>query len=74
VALAQIGTIICVGVLLDTLVVRTVLVPALALLLGDAFWWPRKIGQPRHLLGGDVAGGSEVVDGTSAEADSSRIA
>jgi RND superfamily putative drug exporter len=44
VALAQIGVIICVGVLLDTLVVRTVLVPALALLLGDVFWWPRRVG------------------------------
>ncbi len=31
VVLAQIGTVICVGVLLDTLLVRTVLVPALAL-------------------------------------------
>ncbi len=50
VALAQIGVIICVGVLLDTLVVRTVLVPALALLLGDAFWWPRKVGHARHSL------------------------
>lgn len=48
VALAQIGVIICVGVLLDTLVVRTVLVPALALLLGDAFWWPRKVGRSQH--------------------------
>ncbi|WP_193604476.1 MMPL family transporter [Nocardioides dongkuii] len=44
VVLAQLGTIICIGVLLDTLVVRTVLVPALALLLGDRFWWPRKVG------------------------------
>jgi RND superfamily putative drug exporter len=35
--------VICVGVLLDTLVVRTVLVPALALLLGDRFWWPRRV-------------------------------
>ena len=41
VVLAQLGTVICVGVLLDTLLVRTVLVPALALLLGDRFWWPR---------------------------------
>jgi RND superfamily putative drug exporter len=44
VALAQLGTIICVGVLLDTLVVRTMLVPAIAVLLGDRFWWPRKVG------------------------------
>jgi putative drug exporter of the RND superfamily len=27
-------------VLLDTLVVRTVLVPSLVFLLGDRFWWP----------------------------------
>ncbi|GAA1779370.1 MMPL family transporter [Nocardioides hankookensis] len=43
VVLAQIGTVICVGVLLDTLLVRTVLVPALALALGDRFWWPRRV-------------------------------
>jgi len=41
VVLAQLGTVICIGVLLDTLVVRTLLVPALALVLGDRFWWPR---------------------------------
>jgi RND superfamily putative drug exporter len=44
VVLAQLGVVICVGVLLDTLVVRTVLVPALALLLGDRFWSPRRVG------------------------------
>ena len=44
VVLAQLGVVICVGVLLDTLVVRTVLVPAIALTLGDRFWWPRKVG------------------------------
>lgn len=38
--LTQIGIIVCVGVLLDTLLVRTVLVPALALWTGDRFWWP----------------------------------
>ncbi len=43
VVLAQLGAIIFVGVLLDTLVVRTVLVPALALTLGDRFWWPRTV-------------------------------
>jgi RND superfamily putative drug exporter len=44
VVLAQIGVIICVGVLLDTLVVRTLIVPAIALVLGDRFWWPRRLG------------------------------
>jgi putative drug exporter of the RND superfamily len=43
VVLAQIGTVICIGVLLDTLLVRTVLVPALAVRLGDRFWWPRRV-------------------------------
>jgi RND superfamily putative drug exporter len=43
VVLAQLGAIIFLGVLLDTLVVRTVLVPALALTLGEKFWWPRKV-------------------------------
>ena len=43
VVLAQLGVIICIGVLLDTLLVRTVLVPALAVWLGERFWWPRKV-------------------------------
>ncbi|QKJ25656.1 MMPL family transporter [Aquiluna borgnonia] len=42
VSLAQIGIIVCIGVLLDTLLVRTVLVPAMAFKLGAKFWWPRK--------------------------------
>lgn len=44
VVLAQLGVIVCVGVLLDTLLVRTVLVPALAFMLGDRFWWPSRRG------------------------------
>ena len=56
VVLAQIGVVIGVGVLLDTLLVRTVLVPAIAILLGDAFWWPRR-NQPRHAV---VAGAGDT--------------
>ncbi|SIN08272.1 MMPL family transporter [Micromonospora cremea] len=43
ITLTQIGIIVCIGVLLDTLLVRTVLVPALAFVLGDRFWWPGRI-------------------------------
>ena len=43
VVLAQIGVVICIGVLMDTLVVRTVLVPAIVRVLGPTFWWPRKV-------------------------------
>jgi RND superfamily putative drug exporter len=42
ITLTQIGVIVCVGVLLDTLLVRTVLVPALAFALDDRFWWPQR--------------------------------
>jgi putative drug exporter of the RND superfamily len=56
VVLAQLGVVICVGVLLDTLVVRTVLVPALALVLGDRFWWPRRVGSVAPPGAADVEG------------------
>ncbi|BBY97205.1 MMPL/RND family transporter [Mycolicibacterium fallax] len=36
----QMGFVIGVGLLLDTFVVRTVTVPALCVLIGDANWWP----------------------------------
>ena len=42
IALFQVGVIVGIGVLIDTLLVRTVVVPALAFIAGDAFWWPRK--------------------------------
>jgi RND superfamily putative drug exporter len=47
VTLTQIGVIVGLGVLLDTLLVRTVLVPALATLCGDSFWWPGRPAAPR---------------------------
>jgi RND superfamily putative drug exporter len=51
VVLAQLGVVICVGVLLDTLVVRTVLVPAIAVKMGDRFWWPRQVSDSHGALG-----------------------
>ncbi|QNE89751.1 MMPL family transporter [Corynebacterium incognita] len=43
VALAQIGITIFLGVLLDTLLVRTILVPAIVQLVGEKFWWPATV-------------------------------
>jgi RND superfamily putative drug exporter len=40
VPVAQVGSAIAIGVLLDTLLVRTVLVPASLLVLGERSWWP----------------------------------
>ncbi|WP_272913500.1 MMPL family transporter [Corynebacterium renale] len=48
VVLAQIGVIICLGVLLDTLIVRTLVVPSVVQLLGEKFWWPAKVDPVSH--------------------------
>ncbi|WP_083361000.1 MMPL family transporter [Arthrobacter alpinus] len=40
--LAQLAFIVAFGVLLDTVIVRTLLVPALSYDLGDRVWWPAK--------------------------------
>jgi RND superfamily putative drug exporter len=40
--LLQIGFAVAFGVLLDTFVVRTTLVPAIIVLLGRWSWWPRR--------------------------------
>ena len=41
--LAQLAFIVAFGVLLDTFVVRTLLVPALSYDIGRAIWWPSKL-------------------------------
>jgi len=38
------GFVIGVGILLDTFVVRTITVPAIAALVGRANWWPSRVG------------------------------
>ncbi|HEY0753959.1 MAG TPA: MMPL family transporter [Ktedonobacteraceae bacterium] len=41
--LYQLGVCVAVGVLLDTFIVRGLLVPGLVLLLGDRNWWPGRV-------------------------------
>ncbi len=43
--LAQIAFIVAFGVLLDTIIVRSLLVPALTLDIGGAMWWPSRVGK-----------------------------
>ncbi|KAF0845310.1 MMPL family transporter [Nocardia caishijiensis] len=40
ITLTQLGIVVGIGILLDTFVVRTLVVPALFELLGDTVWWP----------------------------------
>jgi RND superfamily putative drug exporter len=47
VALTEIGLVVALGVLIDTLVVRSVLVPALLLDIGDRAWWPSRLAHLR---------------------------
>lgn len=44
--LGQIGTTIALGLLFDTLIVRSFMTPSIAALLGRWFWWPLKV-RPR---------------------------
>jgi putative drug exporter of the RND superfamily len=48
VALTEIGFTIAVGILIDTFLVRSLLVPALVLEIGDRVWWPSAL---THLAG-----------------------
>jgi RND superfamily putative drug exporter len=44
IVLTQLGVIVGLGILLDTFVVRTVVIPALFTVIGPRIWWPAKIG------------------------------
>ncbi|MCA2219587.1 MMPL family transporter [Jidongwangia harbinensis] len=46
VMLVEVGFLVAFGVLLDALLVRSVLVPALTLLIGRRIWWPSHLSRP----------------------------
>ena len=47
IVLTQLGIIVGLGILLDTFLVRTVVIPALFTILGPKVWWPGDI-EPDH--------------------------
>jgi putative drug exporter of the RND superfamily len=38
--IGQLGTTVCIGLLLDTMIVRSFVVPSIVTILGKWFWWP----------------------------------
>ena len=54
--LTEIGFVIAFGVLLDTFIVRSVLVPALALDIGPPIWWPSRLARTDGGAGGGWGG------------------
>ena len=68
VALTQIGITVAFGVLLDTFVVRSVLVPALTFELGERVWWPSSLTRRRETVEPSrVAPPAEPIGGGGAE-------
>ena len=50
IAIGQGGTAIGLGLLFDTLVVRSLMIPSIAALLGRWFWWPLRVrSRPRRI-------------------------
>jgi len=49
--LAQIAFIVAFGVLLDTIIVRSLLVPALTVDIGPKIWWPAKLSRAQRTTG-----------------------
>jgi RND superfamily putative drug exporter len=43
IVLAQMGSTIAIGLLIDTFIVRSLLMPSIATLLGRWFWWPQVV-------------------------------
>lgn len=53
--MAQVGVAVAIGILIDTFIVRALLVPAIATLVGRWNWWPSKLGRGAEDVAGDVA-------------------
>ena len=58
--LVQLAFIVAFGVLLDTVLVRSLLIPALAYDLGRRIWWPGKLSRPEAREASKLEGPAEV--------------
>ncbi len=51
----DIGFGLAIGILMDTFLVRTLIVPSVVALLGRWNWWPSQIGEPEEIVETEVA-------------------
>jgi putative drug exporter of the RND superfamily len=54
--IGQVGTTVCIGLLLDTLIVRSFIVPCILRILGPWFWWPTLVRSRPLRRSSDLAG------------------
>ena len=77
IVLFQVGVAVAIGVLIDTFLVRSILVPAITTLVGDRAWWPSgvRLGE-RRLVPVPVAAGGAVIaaDGATFASDGTIVA
>jgi RND superfamily putative drug exporter len=62
--IGQFGTTVGMGLLFDTLVVRSLMTPSIAALLGRWFWWPQRVGTRRRAAGSRLPETSPVQTAT----------
>jgi RND superfamily putative drug exporter len=67
----DVGVGLAVGILMDTFVVRTVLVPCTVVLLGKWNWWPSKLHETHAAGASDEVGASADALGLSSSSDES---
>jgi RND superfamily putative drug exporter len=65
--ISQVGYGVAFGVIIDTFIVRTILVPALVVLLGRLSWWPSRLGTDRP-TGPEAATNGHVANALPARA------
>ena len=72
--LTEIGFVVALGVLLDTFLVRSVLVPALVLRIGPKVWWPSSLAKQDDGAGGPGTDGHGKAEHARAAVEKARPA